>query len=62
MIATITGAVIVFAVHGSLTLSYAPGLDVKALGWVLLVCGAGFGILFASPHYRRWRRGIIEED
>lgn len=57
---TVFGALIVFAYHGKTTV-YA-GLSIRATGWVLFLAGIFFGLLFATPHYHRWRTTVREED
>ena len=51
----VTGAIILFAIKGTEKVSWLPWLDVRALGWVLLLTGAGFAIVYMTPHYHRWR-------
>ena len=55
LISAIIGAIIIWGIKGSEKLSFAPSLDVRACGWIFFLTGIGFAVVYATPHYHRWR-------
>jgi len=55
LIMAAAGAVILFAIKGTEKISWMPWLNVHSLGWILFLLGIFFALIFATPHYHRWR-------
>jgi hypothetical protein len=61
LLMTALGALLLFAIHGATRLSWIPWLDLHVAGVVLMIVGAGFGVLLAIQRRRR-SRGEYGED